>query len=154
MGRVTRWRQNLFFLFFGGYDISSGNCHTTGQHKKRGKTKKTDQILKTRKRLFLKKNRRAFDEDSTRIPLKKLVCTFRCGMGLNPLVQGVFKGLFDRNKTSFVSPFDVRRCSPHRRPVQEDGSGLVSAYSAVISCEGREVLQRTCFRQVFQRGVV
>ena len=31
---------------------------------KRGKTKKTDQILKTRKRLFLKKTRRAFDEDS------------------------------------------------------------------------------------------
>ena len=28
MGRVTRWRQNLFFLFFGGYDISSGNCHS------------------------------------------------------------------------------------------------------------------------------
>ena len=26
-------------------------------------------------------------------------------MGLNPLVQRVFKGLFDRNKTSFVSPF-------------------------------------------------
>ena len=48
-------------------------------------------------------------------------------MGLNPLVQRVFKGLFDRNKTSFVSPFDVRRCSPHRRPVREDGSGSVSA---------------------------
>ena len=28
---------------------------------------------------------------------------------------------------SFVSPFDVRRCSPHRRPVREDGSGSVSA---------------------------
>ena len=26
--------------------------------------------------------------------------------------------------------------------------------NAVISCEGREVLQRTCVRQVFQRGVV
>ena len=25
----TRWRQNLFFLFFGGYDISSGNGHMT-----------------------------------------------------------------------------------------------------------------------------
>ena len=49
-------------------------------------------------------------------------------MGLNPLVQRVFKGLFDRNKTSFVSPFDVRRCSPHRRPVREDGSGSVSAH--------------------------
>ena len=47
-------------------------------------------------------------------------------MGLNPLVQRVFKGLFDRNKTSFVSPFHVRRCSSHRRPVREDGSGSVS----------------------------
>ena len=28
-------------------------------------------------------------------------------MGLNPLVQRVFKGLFDRNKTSFVSPFSM-----------------------------------------------
>ncbi len=48
-------------------------------------------------------------------------------LGLDPLVQGVFKGLFDRNKTSFVSPFHVRRCSSHRRPVREDGSGSVSA---------------------------
>ena len=48
-------------------------------------------------------------------------------MGLNPLVQRVFKGLFDRNKTSFVSPFHARRCSSHRRPVREDGSGSVSA---------------------------
>ena len=39
-----------------------------------------------------------------------------------------FLGLFDRNKTSFVSPFHVCRCSPHRRPVREDGSGSVSAH--------------------------
>jgi len=62
-------------------------------------------------------------------------------LGLNPLVQRVFKGLFDRNKTSFVSPFHVCRCSPHRRPVQEDGSGSVSAHlvSQVSVVEQRPV---------------
>ena len=49
-------------------------------------------------------------------------------MGLNPLVQRVFKGLFDRNKTSFSFAFYARRCSPHCRPVREDGSGSVSAH--------------------------
>ena len=39
MGRVTRWRQNLFFLFFGGYDISSGNCHTQNRFDQRALVK-------------------------------------------------------------------------------------------------------------------
>jgi hypothetical protein len=32
------------------------------------------------------------------------------------------------NKSQFCSCFHDRRCSPHRRPVREDGSGSVSAY--------------------------
>ena len=76
-------------------------------------------------------------------------------MVLNPLVQRVFKGLFDRNKTSFVSPFDVRRCSLHRRPVQEDGSGLVSAYAcekARARTRGEKTREREREKQERERG--
>ena len=62
-------------------------------------------------------------------------------MGLNPLVQRVFKGLFDRNKTSFVSLFMsvvvhriVVPCermaqvpSPHRRQARRLSSRPVEA---------------------------
>ena len=37
---------------------------------------------------------------------------------------------------------------------QNDGLSWISPIMSVISCEGREVLQRTRVRQVFQRGVV
>jgi len=74
-------------------------------------------------------------------------------LGLNPLVQRVFKGVFDRNKTSFSFAFYARRCSPHRRPVREDGSGSVSAHIRGRVCSGRSCMRGAQVRRGCTEGV-